>query len=66
MREYFVYILSNQHHTTLYIGVTNDLERRLREHKAKVTPGFTTRYHISKLVYFEEFSDVAEAIAREK
>jgi len=66
MRTYYVYILSNSHKTTLYIGVTNDLERRVREHKNKIFRGFTSRYNISKLVYFEEFSDVEEAISREK
>jgi len=66
MRAYYVYILSNQKNTTLYIGVTNDLERRIREHKTKTNPGFTSRYNITKLVYFEEFSHVEEAIAREK
>jgi putative endonuclease len=50
----------------LYIGVTNDLERRVFEHKSKLTPGFTSAYNVSKLVYFESFSNVIDAIAREK
>lgn len=65
MRQYFVYILSNANRT-LYIGVTNDLERRVQEHKAKLVPGFTARYSISCLVHFESFSDVRNAIEREK
>ena len=64
-RSYFVYILTNTSRT-LYIGVTNDLHRRLTEHQQKLIPGFTKKYHLSKLVYFEEFSDVYETIAREK
>src|SRR5205809_7710912 len=50
----------------LYTGVTNDLARRVDEHKRSLTPGFTSRYHITRLVYFEEFGDVRDAIAREK
>ena len=63
--SYYVYIMSNRH-KTLYIGVTNDLERRVYEHKNGLTPGFTKRYDINRLVLYEEFSDVNEAIAREK
>jgi putative endonuclease len=62
----FVYILTNRHHTALYVGVTNDLVRRVREHRTKIASGFTTRYNVDKLVYFEETSDVVAAIAREK
>jgi putative endonuclease len=51
---------------TLYTGITNDLERRVHEHKSGTVPGFTTRYRIDSLVYFQETSDVAEAIAAEK
>ncbi|MCL4489176.1 MAG: GIY-YIG nuclease family protein [Chloroflexi bacterium] len=65
MREYYFYILSN-HSRTLYAGVTNNLERRLYEHKHKLLPGFTSRYHLSRLVYFEVYADIREAIAREK
>ena len=50
----------------LYIGVTNDLQRRLYEHKNKLIDGFTKKYNISKLVYFEEYADIEEAIGREK
>ena len=64
-RTYYVYIMSNQY-KTLYIGVTNDLERRVYEHKNGLTPGFTKRYNINWLVLFEETSDVNEAIIREK
>jgi putative endonuclease len=64
--RYFVYILMNRHHTALYVGVTNDLVRRVHEHRTKTASGFTARYNVDKLVYFEETSDVTEAIAREK
>jgi putative endonuclease len=64
--RYFVYILTNRHHTALYVGVTNDLVRRVHEHRTKIASGFTTRYNVDKLVYFEETSDVVAAIAREK
>jgi putative endonuclease len=63
---YYVYFLTNAHDTTLYIGVTNDLERRLAEHQLKLVPGFAEKYNLNKLVYFEESSDVASAIQREK
>ena len=64
-RAFFVYILSNQTHT-LYTGVTNDLERRIYEHKNHVLGGFTARYGIDELVYFEEYDSAETAIAREK
>ena len=64
--HYYTYILSNKNDTTLYIGVTNDLERRVAEHQSGMIPGFTQKYSCHKLVYFEEFSDVEQAIAREK
>ena len=63
---YYVYILTNNSHHSLYIGVTNDLERRLYEHKAELLDGFTKQYHLHKLVYYEETGDVNAAIAREK
>ena len=63
---YFVYILTNTHNTTVYIGVTNDLQRRLYEHKNHLVAGFTKQYNLHKLVYFECTSDVRAAIAREK
>jgi putative endonuclease len=62
----YVYILASQPQGTLYIGVTNDLIRRVAEHKDGRVPGFTKRYGVSKLVYFEEHGDYAQAIAREK
>jgi putative endonuclease len=63
---YYVYILTNKHNTVLYTGVTNDLERRMQEHCSPENRGFTARYNVHKLVYYEEFEDVLEAIAREK
>ena len=63
---YYVYILTNKTDAVMYIGVTNDLRRRLYEHKKEQIEGFTKKYHVHKLVYFEEFSDVNYAIAREK
>ena len=66
MKTYFVYILSNKANTVLYVGVTNNLERRVYEHKNKLIDGFTKRYNVDKLVYFETTSDVDEAIKREK
>jgi putative endonuclease len=64
-RSYYVYILSSRS-LRLYIGVTNDLERRVLQHKRRELPGFTRRYNIDRLVYYEEMSDVNDAIAREK
>ena len=64
--KYYTYILSNQTNTTLYIGVTNDLERRILEHKSGLIPGFTQKYNCHKLVYYEEYSDINQAIDREK
>jgi putative endonuclease len=61
-----VYIVANRCNGTLYTGVTNDLERRVWEHKNKASSGFTAKYGLNRLVYFEEFGDIAEAIAREK
>ena len=66
MNQYYTYILSNKNDTTLYIGVTNDIERRVAEHRSGTIPGFTQKYKCHKLVYFESFSDVEQAIAREK
>ncbi len=65
MKQFYVYIMSNHSHR-LYIGVTNDLTRRVHEHKQQATPSFTSRYNLTQLVYFESFSNVIEAIAREK
>ncbi len=65
MRQYYVYIMTNATRT-LYIGVTNDLERRVYEHKQKLADGFTKKYNITMLMYYEETGDVESAIAREK
>ena len=64
--HYFVYILASRIGGTLYVGVTNDLARRSAEHKAGRVEGFTAKYGVGRLVYFEEFGDVQEAIVREK
>ena len=66
MNKYYVYILANKTNSVLYIGVTNDLKRRLYEHKNKLVEGFTEKYNVNKLVYFEESSDITSAIQREK
>jgi len=63
--QYYVYIMSS-HSRTLYTGVTNDLQRRVYEHKQKQVPGFTATYNVTQLVFYEETSDVRVAIAREK
>ena len=63
---YFVYILSNWDDSVLYIGVTSNLERRLYEHRNGLVEGFTKKYNVHKLVYFEHTSDVYSAISREK
>lgn len=65
MNSYYVYIMTNKS-KTLYVGVTNNLERRVFEHKKKMIDGFTKKYNITKLVYFEETADVNSAIKREK
>jgi putative endonuclease len=65
MAQYYVYILTNRSRT-LYTGMTRDLERRLYEHRHKVVPGFTSRYNVTRLVYFEVTGDVRSAITREK
>jgi putative endonuclease len=64
--EYYVYILSNWNNKVIYIGMTNNLERRVFEHRNKLLPGFTNKYNVHKLVYFESTNDVNAAIAREK
>ena len=68
MREhnYYVYIVTNWNNKVMYVGMTNDLERRHDEHKTKVNEGFTKKYNVHKLVYYEHTTDVHEAIAREK
>lgn len=62
----FVYILSNKTNSTLYIGMTNDLRRRVWEHKQKMLDGFSKEYNLAKLVYYEQFDDITRAIEREK
>ena len=66
MRKYYVYIMTGWNNKVLYIGVTNDIVRRTFEHKNELVKGFTKRYHLHKLVYFEETTSVKAAIAREK
>ncbi len=66
MNHYYVYILTNWNTRVMYVGVTNDLERRLYEHRNNLTEGFTKKYNTHKLVYVEETGDVEAAIAREK
>jgi len=63
---YYVYILTNAYNNVLYTGVTNDLERRCFEHKNKMIKGFTYKYNVDKLVYYEQFEHIELAIAREK
>jgi len=66
IHQYYVYILTNKSNTVLYVGVTSDLERRVWEHKEKVYAGFTSKYNVNKLVYYEDFQWIHDAIAREK
>lgn len=66
MKQYYVYILTNTYNTVFYTGVTNNLIKRIYEHKNKLIDGFTKKYNIWKLIYFEEFSDVRDALTREK
>jgi len=66
MTRYFVYILASRRRGTLYIGMTNDLIRRVYEHRTNAVPGFTKRYGVHRLVYFEEYSDIENALNREK
>jgi putative endonuclease len=63
---YYVYLLASKKHGTLYLGVTNDLVRRIYEHKTKVMRGFTARYNVARLVWYEVYDDPATAISREK
>ncbi len=66
MNKYFVYMVTNKNHTVLYTGFTDDTERRIFEHKEQIYNGFTKKYNVSKLVYFEEFRDMESALSREK
>ena len=65
-KTYYVYILTNKNHTVLYVGITNDLVRRCHEHKKKMHNGFTSRYNVNKLIYYELFDYPDLAIHREK
>ncbi|MFA6470344.1 MAG: GIY-YIG nuclease family protein [Bacteroidota bacterium] len=65
MKKYYVYIMSNASRT-LYIGMTNNLRTRISQHQEKLIPGFTERYNVTKLIYFEEYDDVRYTITREK
>ena len=65
-KNYYIYILTNQNNTTFYIGVTNNLERRTYEHKNGLIDGFSKKYKLKKVVYFEECTDIKSSIAREK
>lgn len=66
MKYYYVYIATNPQNNVFYTGVTNNLVRRIYEHKQKQVPGFTEKYNINKLVFYEVFEDINEAIKREK
>ena len=66
IHQYYVYILASKIRGTLYIGITNDLQRRVYEHKMGIQKGFTQKYGVNKLMYFEVFQNVEEAIDREK
>jgi putative endonuclease len=63
---FYVYLLASRRHGTLYVGVTSDLPKRIFEHKSKAVPGFTTRYSVDKLVWFEAYDAAEAAIRREK
>ena len=65
-KQYYVYMMTNEHNTVLYTGVTNDLQRRAYEHRTGRGSGFTSRYNVNKLVYYEVTGDANAAIAREK
>jgi putative endonuclease len=64
--DYYIYLLTNKYSTVLYTGVTNDLGRRVDEHKSKLHEGFTKKYNVDRLVYYEVYSDINDAIDREK
>jgi putative endonuclease len=65
-KQYYVYIMTNKNNSVLYTGITNDLKRRIYEHKEKFVSGFTKKYNVRKLVYYEVFQDPENAILREK
>jgi len=66
MKKYFVYILTNKNNSVLYTGITNSLMRRIWEHKSQLIVGFTKKYNVIKLIYYESFDNPTEAIKREK
>ena len=66
MKNYCIYILTNKNDSVLYVGITNNLTRRIWEHKSKLIEGFTKKYNVDKLVYFESFDNTKDAIKREK
>ena len=66
MNNYYVYILTNKNNKVLYTGVTNNLSRRIYKHKNKLIPGFTVKYNINKLIYYEVHDNIEDAIQREK
>lgn len=66
LKQYYVYLLTNYTNRVIYIGVTNNLKRKIYEHKHKNHKEFTSKYNVNKLVYFETFNDINEAITREK
>jgi len=65
-RTYYVYLLTNWNNKVIYVGITNDLERRIYEHKEKFVKGFTEKYNVNKLVYYEQTPDINAALNREK
>ena len=65
-KTYYIYILSSFKNTTLYVGITSDLEKRMFEHKNKMIKGFTEKYNVKKLVYFEQTDNIYDALTREK
>ena len=65
-KQYFVYLMTNEHHSVIYTGITSDLKKRVYEHKEKLVAGFTAKYNIVKLVYYAVFADPENAILREK
>ncbi len=65
-KQFYVYIMTNKYHSVFYVGMTSDIHTRVYQHKEKLIKGFTSRYNIDKLVYFEEIADAPGAIKREK
>ena len=65
-KYYFVYLMTNRYNTVIYTGMTSNLQRRIYEHKEKIIKGFTSKYNVEKLVYYEYYEDVNTAIHREK